>query len=357
MNRATQHSTAPGRAASRRAALVLCGLALALGLSPAVSGARSAGPSFGLNPQGVTGSQRYFVLHARPGQILTRRIEVVNVGHRTGSVLLYAVDATTGQTTGAVYQGAEVTRRGVGAWTSLGGRELRLAAGRSELVRVRVRVPRSAAPGTHLGGIVAENKTLGGGRPVRRGRGSFRIRIRDLTVSAVQVEVPGPRMAQMALTGVVRAGGSPGGHQTVLVGLRNTGNTLLKPTLSVILRDNSGRVLQQTRAKLDTFVPRTEILYPVPVLHRGLRPGHYTAELAVGNGRGQLVRARTPFEISSKQVKQVFGASSPLAQSGGGSSVGKCIPWALIVALAGVAGVLYRRQRRSSRPGASDTAG
>ncbi len=259
MNRATQHSTARGRAASRRAALVLCGLALALGLSPAVSGARS-GRSF-VRPQspGVTGSQRYFVLHARPGQILTRRIEVVNVGHRTGSVLLYAVDATTGQTTGAVYQGADVARRGVGAWTSLGRRELRLAAGRSELVSVRVRVPRSAAPGTHLGGIVAESKTL---------------------------------------------------------------------------------------------------LYPVPVLHRALRPGSYTAEVAVDNGHGQLVRARTPFEISSKQVKQVFGASSPLAQSGGGSSVGKYIPWALVVALAGVAGVLYRRQRRASaRAGARDTAG
>lgn len=350
-------STSPGRATSRRAALGLLGFVFVLALVGFdASGARAAParPSFGLESQGVAGSQRYLVLHARPGQSLTRQIRVVNVGGRAGSVLLYAVDATTGQTTGAVYQGAEVPRRDVGAWTALGRHSLRLAPGEARLITVRVRVPRSAAPGTHLGGIVAENQTLGGGGKVRRGRGSFRIRIRDLTVSAVQVELPGPRVPRMALTGVVRAGGSQGGHQAVLVGMRNAGDVLVKPIFSVLLRDGAGQALQRTRLKLDTFVPRTEILYPVPVLRRALRAGHYTAELSLDDGSGHVTSARTPFDVSVKQVKQVFGGNSPLAQSSGSSSLGKYVPWALVAVLAGVAGFLYRRQRRAA---ASSTAG
>jgi len=142
-------STSPGRATSRRAALGLLGFVFVLALVGFdASGARAAParPSFGLESQGVAGSQRYLVLHARPGQSLTRQIRVVNVGGRAGSVLLYAVDATTGQTTGAVYQGAEVPRRDVGAWTALGRHSLRLAPGEARLITVRVRVPRSAAP-------------------------------------------------------------------------------------------------------------------------------------------------------------------------------------------------------------------
>lgn len=354
MSRALTSSVSPGRATSRRAALGLLGLLLLLALGLGASSARAAGPSFALDPQGGSSSERYFVLHARAGQTLTRQIRVVNVGRRAGSVLLYGVDATTGETTGAIYQGPEVPRRDVGAWTALRRHSLRLAAGEARLVTVRVRVPRSAAPGTHLGGIVAENQTLGGGGKVRRGRGSFHVRIRDLTVSAVQVELPGPRVPRMALTGVVRAGGSPGGHQSVLVGMRNAGDVLVKPILSVLLRDGAGHVVQRTRLKLDTFVPRTEILYPMPVLRRALRTGHYTAEIALDDGSGHVTSARTPFDVSAKQVKQVFGGNSPLAQSSGGSALGKYLPWALVAVLAGVAGLLYRRQRRA---GAGSAAG
>lgn len=348
MTRAVRASERADRATLRRAVRSLVpGLVAAAAIAPV---AHAAGPAFGLEPVGVTGTKQYFVLHAKAGRTLTRQVRVVNVGHAAGAVRLFAVDATTGQTTGAVYQGAEVARRDVGAWTRLRRHRLRLAPGEGAVVSFAVHIPRDAAPGTHLGGIVARNEKLGGGAPVRRGKGRFRVKIRNLTVTAVQLELPGPRTSRMALTGTVRPGGSSGGHQAVLVGLRNAGDTLVKPTLRFLLRDDSGRVRQRARLKLDTFVPRTEVLYPVAVRGRALAPGDYTAEVAVGDARGHVQQqAAMRFSVSRKDERQVFGSDSPLAQGGGGSSVGSYVPWALVVVLAGAGAFMYRRQRRPGR--------
>lgn len=336
----------PRRAGSptgRALLVLLCALAAAI---TGPTAARAADPAFALQPVGVTGAKQYFVLSARPGRALTRQIRVVNVGHATGAVRLFAVDATTGQTTGAVYQGAEVAKRDVGAWTHLGRSALRLAPGQSAVVSVTVRVPRGAASGTHLGGIVAQNLKLGGGKPLRRGKGRFAVRIRSLTVTAVQIEIPGPRTTRVALTGVVRPGGASGGHQAVLVGLRNTGNTLAKPRLRILLRKGSG-VLQRTEVKLDTILPRTEILYPVQVRRRALAQGDYTAEVALSDARGHVQQqAASKFSVSQRDEKQVFGNASPLAQGNGGSSIGSYVPWILVALLGGAALLMFRRQRR-----------
>ena len=46
-------------------------------------------------------------------------IRVVNTGGRTGTAYLYPVDATTGQTSGAVYLSRQSPRHDVGAWITL----------------------------------------------------------------------------------------------------------------------------------------------------------------------------------------------------------------------------------------------
>ena len=117
-------------------------------------------------------------------------------------------------------------RRDVGAWTRLGVKKLTLGPGEVRDVAVKVRVPKSVSAGEHLGGIVAENTKLKRGPTKSRGRGRFRINVRNLAVTAVQVNLPGPRVRKLSL-GSVKSGGSQGGNQTVLVGIANEGNVLL----------------------------------------------------------------------------------------------------------------------------------
>lgn len=233
-------------------------------------------------------------------------------------------------------------RRDVGAWTRLGVKKLTLGPGEVRDVAVKVRVPKSVSAGEHLGGIVAENTKLKRGPTKSRGRGRFRINVRNLAVTAVQVNLPGPRVRKLSL-GSVKSGGSQGGNQTVLVGIANEGNVLLKPSLSIAVADGDGNTVQRRKLKLDTFVPGTSIDLPVPVKGNALRSGSYTATVEVAGG-GSPVRATRSFEVTSKQVKQVFGADSPLAQESSRSFI-DYLPWILLALIAGGAAAYVAMRR------------
>jgi hypothetical protein len=275
-------------------------------------------------------------------------VRVVNSGDRPGTVRLYAVDAVTGATSGAVYRGEHARRQDVGAWTSLSAGRLRLAAGASRIVRLTIRVPRGVRPGQHLGAVVAENQVVRHGRPVRRGHGALKVDVRLLTVDAVQIDVAGPRTSHLSLTGA--ASGGSHGRQTVLLGIRNDGTELAKARGSFILSDSAGHVLMRKPLRLDTLVPATSIDFPVPVAGRPLGAGSYrvSAELRY---RGGVVRRAMPLSISSDNVKRVFKSRPDLAPpppAGAGQA------WLLGVgglaaglALAG--GGAQLRRRRASR--------
>ncbi|MEJ7715757.1 MAG: hypothetical protein WKF40_08700 [Thermoleophilaceae bacterium] len=160
---------------------------------------------------------------------------------------------------------------------------------------------------------------------------------------AVQVNVPGPRVNKL-LIDAAKSGGSQGGNQTVLLGLRNDGNTMVKPTLAVQVKDG-GRVLQRRRVKLDTFLAHTRIDYPVPVRKKALPSGSYTASVVIDDGLGHVSRADRDFKVSSKQVKQVFGKDSPLAQESG-RSLTSYLPWALLLLVGGFFAFKHLRGRR-----------
>src|SRR5436305_13555490 len=83
-------------------------------------------PSFALRPlkydPALPATKSYFVLDTQPGATITDKIRVSNVGNRAGRLKLYAVDATTGQTSGTVYKNGTAPRRDAGAWIRLATR-------------------------------------------------------------------------------------------------------------------------------------------------------------------------------------------------------------------------------------------
>jgi hypothetical protein len=82
------------------------------------------------------------------------------------------------------------------------------------------------------------------------------------------------------------------GYQRLLIGLRNTGNVLVKPLLFVRLTSSSDRLVFSRRIQLDTFVPNTEIVYPAYIRGKGLRPGQYRATVTVRYPPGRVVSFR-----------------------------------------------------------------
>jgi hypothetical protein len=131
--------------------------------------------------------------------------------------------------------------------------------------------------------------------------------VRSQTILAVQTNVPGPTKAKFTV-GKVTAGGARG-FQQVLIGVTNTGNAMAKPTGSVTISDASGKQIQKIPFRMDTFLPKTTIDYPV-VLKQGLPAGDYTAAVSLDYGTGTAT-AEPSFTVSKENVKQVFTSSTP----------------------------------------------
>ncbi len=331
-------------------------------LGPAAAPAAGAVPAqavFALRPvtydAAVPATKSYFVLPGRPGETLTTQVRVSNVGNATGRALLYPVDATTGQTSGAVYLSRTAPRRDVGSWLHLGAAAVTLAPGASRIVDFSVQVPGSARPGQHLGGIVAENATLQGAQGQGRSGshvGGFRIRIRQLTIVGVQVDLPGPQLARLAV-GSIDPGGNGQGYQQLMLGLRNTGTVMVKPTGSLSVINDRNRRVERAALRLDTVLPRTAIAYPVLVRGRLLSAGRYRARVVLRYD-GHETHATRTFTVGKTDVAQVFAAPRAFTPAAAHtSSLRKALPW--IVAGAGAllaaAGLgVAMSGRRSRRP-------
>jgi hypothetical protein len=333
--------------AGRRAIAVGAIALTALVVLPTAS-AGAAGPVFALKPAS-TAKLGYFVLGAKPGATVRGKVQVINVGTEAGKTSLYAVDATTGQTSGAVYRSQQEPRRGVGDWIKLGAKTVALAPGQSQIVPFTAKVPSGASGGEHLGGIVAQrSSSSASSSPAASGEsGTFKVRVHALSVIAVQVNLPGPRRPKMSLSGI-KAGTDPG-HQALLLGIGNTGNVLVKGSGSLKVVNSSGRSVQRQKFNLDTFVPESRIDFPVYIEGKALKPGHYRGTVTIRYLGHRLTRTY-PFTITAANAKQVFGSQAaqvapPDSSSGGGAAI---YVLAGIAALAiGAAGYFFMRSRRT----------
>jgi hypothetical protein len=264
----------------------------------------AAGPRFSIRPvtydPAVPATQSYFIFDTEPGTVAHSALKVANVGDAPGTVLLYAVDATTGQTSGTVYRSRSARRVDVGAWLRLASSRLRLAAGETRVVPFEFSVPRHVRPGQHVGGIVAENAT----RPTAGTAGSqdagssFTIRFRFLSIVAVVVNLPGPMIEHVAVTGV-SADHVPS-YQRLRIRLHNKGNMLERPIATLTVTDSRGRRVLRRWIKLDTILPQTAIAYPIYLRRKRLAVGEYRASVQLRYGHNRRTHFTGSFRVGSR---------------------------------------------------------
>jgi hypothetical protein len=313
----------------RFAALAFASLVLA----PAAHAAPK-GPVFGL--RAVGNNQRgYFVYTLAAGGSQTGAVIVSNVGNRAGTAKLFTADATTGRTTGTVYETDKQPTR-AGSWVTLSSTAVTLAPGANKRVSFTVHVPVGTPVGQWVGGIVAETSHQFT-KAKSSHKANVQIKIRDLTIVAVQANVPGPPIVNFKI-GQVTTGGQRG-FQQVIVHIASDGNMLAKANGTVTIYTSIGKIVEILPFQMDTFLPQTAIDYPV-LLKKALGPGNYRATVSLTAiptaGATKTVIAHPSFSVSKQDVKQVFTSAAPQTPPPGTSgSSGSSKPWGLIGAAAG----------------------
>lgn len=340
---------------------IAMGVMLEAALGSSIAHADGGQANFGLEPVLYDPSnpltQSYFIFDSKPGIVLKSNVRVTNTGTARGSASLYPVDATTGQTSGAVYLNQNDPRKDVGAWMSISVSQVTLNPGQSQIVSFQVVIPATVRPGQHLGGIVAENLTQSSSS---QKNSAIQIKVKNLTIIAVQVNLPGTPVEQLVGTGV-QAGGQ-NGYQQLLLGLSNTGNVMLKSSGTLQVANAQGQVVKNITLKLDTFLPQTAINYPVAITGQALGTGDYQATLTLTYGHGQTLHYSSRFTITQQQITQTFGTNNGKTQAPpglGGNGFGMPLWQLLLIAggglsiLWGVGNMVYRRLAvAKAKPGA-----
>lgn len=330
------------RSLSRGLFVVLLGTSIAVSVVVAVEGhalaAKATGGQAVFTLQPVTYdpsdpmTKSFFIFSSRPGAMIRSQVRVTNVGTAVGVVALTPVDATTGQNGGTVFLSGNEPQYTVGTWIKLAVAQLVLNPGQSQIVAFQVAVPRDAGAGQHVGGIEAASTTVETTRSQSKAT-SLHLNIRNVYVIAVQVNLPGPTLEDLNITGV-QAGGYHG-YQTVVIGLSNTGNVMLKPYGTLQVMDEHNNVLQNIALRVDTLLPATQINYTVNVQHKALDVGNYRAIIHLTYGHGKQLQKVWPFSVTATQLAQTFGD-----QGGGPLQYLGNRPTPLVMALVGCGLVL-----------------
>jgi len=276
-----------------------------------VTPATTGGPNFTAYPT-VPEAQPYFILDTGPGVAINRSVHVVNVGDTAGPVRVFPVDATTGQTSGVVYLGEAAPRTDVGSWIAISGTAFTLNPNESRDIPFTVTVPALPRPGQHLGGLVVV-----GAPPPAGGQ----VTIVSQLIVPVLVNLPPPLTESFTITGLAR--GSDQAPPGLLVGLRNNGNILQKPSVNVVVKNAAGQtVLTVPTFNLDTFVPQTQIDYPLGIAPGALPPGDYfvTVSESWGSGTPQPTVVAT-FPVAYYYVPTLTDISPSSGIAAGGTTV------------------------------------
>lgn len=303
------------------ALLVLCAALVGHMATPA----SAAGSALDFRVAPAAGSQLseggdYFVLDMEPGESRTQSIEITNPSKSALQVQLAGVDAATAQMGGVDYAAEELSARAVGGWISLKNELISLAPGESKEADFKVAVPRDAATGVHLGGLViwvegAEKETAAGARTT--------MSVQSRRVIAVQVELPGPAAPLLEIRGA-QAEARPDGLY-LGIDLFNPGTDLVTGTGTVSIegRDEIGSFV------LDTMVPRTGTNFPFRWDGAAVPNGSYEVAIEIDYGVG-IATWQGPVSVGPALQEDLRGRGIKGAN-------GSPVPWLPVAVGAGLA--------------------
>lgn len=295
----------------------------------------------------------YMEYDASAGQTINDTVTVVNGSQVAGSFNLYPADGLTSQVTGVVYANPASPfpdgpsgngEYGAGRWITLSQSSVQLAAGANTVIGMTVQVPEGAAPGDWVGSVSAEN-------PVpSRGSGQFGFNVTTRVTIAVVVHVAGPLKLDAVSLGTPFITVENHTRQILNIPLQYMGDVLVKPFVTLQLLDTRNRVLFKIDRQLDTFVPHTTLIYPVPLDSMVLNPGNYHVTIDFGPPGAEHHFVRN-FTVSTPQANVPAPSQRGRGPAAGLSPLLWLIALVPVIAVVLILLLVLRRHRRCAHCG------
>lgn len=235
------------------ALLAACALAL-LGWPGLAQGEGDV--SFGIRPTEANPDKpetfSFFSHVLAPGETIEDAAVIQNYGDFTATAKVYVADGVTAINGGTSFTHEGFQTHGTANWVTLESGEITLGPGEQGLVSFTITVPADASAGEHVAGLVVQAAAEEG-----VGDAGFGVAVIRRTGVAVLVDVPGVRVAALAITGVGLNLQDDSGA-VFLMDVRNDGNISLKGTGVLTVKDVKGNELATTPFNMDTILAEGE---------------------------------------------------------------------------------------------------
>jgi hypothetical protein len=308
---------------------------------PALPGASAGSASsttatFGVQP--ATGdkpdSRAKLTYSATPGAQISDHVAIQNFGTAPLQLHVYANDAFNTSDGGFDIQAAAIAPTDTGAWVHLTGNFITVPARSQVIVPIKIVIPSNASPGDHAGGIVA-----GLTRITTDAKGN-RVNVEERVGTRIYIRIPGALDAALAVTGVrttYHGSWNPfgTGSATVTYTVRNTGNVRLGAAQHVRVSSLIGGSRESAPlADIKELLPGQQLTLSAQV--SGVLPS------VMSTGRVTIDPYALPGDID------------PKGSSASASAATAAMPWALLILLALLGGLAFRRlrARRGGTPAA-----
>jgi hypothetical protein len=343
-----------GRVRNRVAAVMttvalVASVGVVLGASPAAAATKgtdtvtaSAAPGSTLAPH-----SHYYRLSAAPGASVTQTVHLINKNKHAIDVRIAGLDGYTSDATGAAYTTPNRNAKRVGTWIVVATPELTLQPGEARDVSFTLRVPPKTQPGEYLGAVgmwvplQSSSTTVPGGN-----HAGFAVTLQGERVIAVEVVVPGPSHASLAVSNVKPVAGPDG--LRLMVAIANTGNAFTKGNGVVTVADTKLNFPFQ----IDTFVSHTAINFRVPWTQTVV-PGDHQVSVRLTYDGDRVTTWNGTITIAGslqKQLQKSLQETTVAAKPASSRSYTPLLGGVLLLALACVVGAVALRRRRGRDP-------
>jgi Bacterial protein of unknown function (DUF916) len=319
-------------------------IALVAAVAPAGAGkfgdvvAATVPPGSRISPQG-----HFYLIAANPGDTVTQNFRVTNPNDHRVTVTIEAVDAATGDRTGVQLGRPGSAKALTSRWIVVSSPEVTLAPNEQRDIPFTVHVPQKVGPGQYLAGLSASvplSASDAAANPTPAGRAGFSMSVRFQRGIAVEIDIPGTRSPNLAVSGA-EPKATPDGV-SLGVHIANVGNAFARGRGVIRVADTN----TDYSFKIDTFVAQTAIVYPLRWT-KTVVPGshHIQVDLTYDGGRrtswtGTVVIAGDAQNRLESALRNVT-----VRPHGSGVSPLVILAGALFVILVGAAIAMRRRSR------------